>query len=156
VWFRPGLGNVSGNRLGAWMKLSLLFVLLLVGVRAVALPVVDLSVVNTMTDDIQVVYYIDGQVRYSDIPAGQTVLIYAQQEIAISGTSVVFDLSNFEEHEKLRGVVSGPINEGGEPLLTVFSVEVNVWVPFAAGMGAGFMFFGFGWSLRLVKKVPEF
>lgn len=29
----------------------------------------------------------------------------------------------------------------------------NVWGAFAAGMGGGFMWFGFGWILRLTKKV---
>lgn len=34
--------------------------------------------------------------------------------------------------------------------------EVNHWIPFGAGMGMGFLWFGFGWCFRLAKKVPEF
>lgn len=30
----------------------------------------------------------------------------------------------------------------------------NLWGAYSAGLGVGFMFFGFGWIYRLTKKIP--
>jgi hypothetical protein len=32
--------------------------------------------------------------------------------------------------------------------------DINLWPACLAGMGCGFLWFGFGWILRLTKKVP--
>lgn len=48
------------------------------------------------------------------------------------------------------------VSDPAVPVFTVASGESNYWAPTVAGMGAGFLWFGFGWILRLGKKIPEF
>ncbi len=49
------------------------------------------------------------------------------------------------------------VQNGGGGLYTVNSFGgENAWPPLVYGMGAGFMWFGFGWILRLTKRIPEF
>jgi len=146
------MGNVSGFGLGSLNHMKIRQIILLSAVlwirstvssSAQQLTLLNLTT-NTIHDTSSVVFISPGCERFALTPA----LLGAWDTISAAGAD--WGMIDTNSDWQVTVTASGVAVEASGA-----RTSDNVWPAFLAGTGIGILFFGFGWKLRLARRVAD-